>query len=61
MLQSAYCAATDIAFLQFPKSISFRVRLVHFSQGNVHKVVAVDQMTIERLAVFEFDKLPTRL
>jgi hypothetical protein len=57
MVNCAYGAAADIAFLQFPEAIAVCVSLVHFAQGDVHEVVAVDQVSVERLAVLELDEL----
>ena len=54
---TAYGAAAYVAFLQFPEAITVCIGLVHFAQGDVHKVVAVDQMSVERLAVLELDEL----
>jgi hypothetical protein len=50
-------AASDVALFDFPKAISVRVRLVYFAERDVHKVVAVDEMSIERLSIFELDQL----
>ena len=48
---------TDVALTELPKSIAICARLVHFAQGNVHRVAAVDEMAVEGLAFFEFYKL----
>lgn len=53
----AHRTTTDVALLELPKSITVRAGLIHFAQGDIHKVVAVDEMAVERLAVFEFYKL----
>jgi len=50
-----YRAAPNITLFQFPELIAIRIRLIHFSQRNVHEIVAVDKMTVEGLAVLEFD------
>ena len=52
-----HCATTDIALLELPEPISFCACLVYLAQGNVHEVVAVDKVTIERLAILQFDQL----
>lgn len=31
--------------------------LVHFSQGDVHKSIAVDQMSVESFSILQLDKL----
>lgn len=52
-------AATNIALFQFPKLITIRIGLIHLSQRDVHEVVTVDEMSVESLAVLEFDQLRT--
>lgn len=54
---ATHCAAAYVAFSQFPETIAFGVGLVYVAEGDVHEVVAVEEMTIEGLAVFEFDQL----
>ena len=53
----AYRASANVALLQFPEPIAIRARLVHLTEGDVHEVVAVDKMAVERFAVFQFYKL----
>ena len=48
-------AASNITLFQFPELIAIRIRLIHFSQRDVHEIVAVDEMAVESLAVLEFD------
>lgn len=55
MTTHAHRAAPDITLFQLPKPITIRIRLIHFSQRDVHKIVTVDEMTVESLAVLEFD------
>ena len=31
--------------------------MIYFAEGDVHKVVTVDKMAVERLAVFKFNQL----
>lgn len=50
-------APADVALLEFPEAIAVCARLIHLAQGDVHKVVAVDEMAVECLAVLEFYKL----
>lgn len=50
-------AASDVTLFDFPKAISVRVRLVYFAERDVHKVIAVDEMSVERLPIFELDQL----
>lgn len=54
---ATYCAATNVALFELPETVAIGVSLVDFSQCNVHKVVTVDEVTIQRLAILEFDKL----
>jgi hypothetical protein len=53
----AYCATTNIAFFELPKLVSLGIRLVHLTQGDIHEVVTVDEVAVERLAVLKFDQL----
>jgi len=53
----AYRASANVALLQFPEPIAIRARLVHLTEGDVHEVVAVDEMAVERFTVFQFYKL----
>lgn len=52
-----HCASPDIALLELPEPIAVRVGLVHLAQGDVHEVVAVDEVAVECFAVFELDQL----
>ena len=54
------CVSPDITLLELPEALAVAARLVHLPQGNVHEVVAVDKVAIERLAVLEFDQLLDR-
>ena len=36
---------------------TYRTRLVHVTQGDIHVVIAGDQVAIERLAVFQLYEL----
>ena len=51
----AHRTTPNITLFQFPELITIRVRLIHFSQRDVHKIVAVDEMAVESLAILEFD------
>ena len=51
----AHRAASNITFFQFPKPVTIRIRLIHLTQGDVHEIVAVDEMTVEGFAVLELD------
>ncbi len=53
-------AASNIALLQLPELVSLRTRLVDLPEGDVHEVVAVDEMAVERFAVLELDQLGVR-
>lgn len=48
-------AAPNIALFQLPELVALRTRLVDLPQCDVHEVVAVHKMPVERLAVFELD------
>ena len=52
-----HCAPPDITLLQFPEFVSLRARLVDFTERDVHEVVAVDKVTVERLAILQLDQL----
>ncbi len=53
----AHCAATDIALFELEETITIWICLIYFLEGDVHEIVAVDEVAVERLAVFEFDQL----
>lgn len=55
MVIQTHRAASDIALFQFPEFIPVRIRLIHFSQRNIHEIVAVDEMAIKSLAILKFD------
>ena len=57
----AHRTPTNVALLELPEPIAVRARLIHLAEGDVHKVVAVDEMAVEGLAVFEFYKLGRRV
>jgi len=50
-------APPDITLLQLPKPIPIRTCLIHFPQRNIHKVVAVHEVSIECFTVFELNEL----
>ena len=54
---STHSAASNVALFDLPKAISVCVRLVYLTERDVHKVVAVDEMSVERLPIFELDQL----
>ena len=54
----AYITASDVTFFQFPKSLAVRRCLVHLAQRDIHKCITVNQVSVERLSVFQFDHLP---
>jgi len=54
--QVFYRAPPDITLLQLPKPVSIRVGLVYLAKCDVHEVVAVDEVAVERFPVFELDQ-----
>jgi hypothetical protein len=50
-------ATADVALFDFPKAVALCARLVYLAERDVHKVVAVDEMSIERFSVLELDQL----
>ena len=48
----AYHAPTNVAFLELPEMVPLRTGLINLSEGDVHKCIAVDEMTVECLAIF---------
>ena len=54
----AYGAAPDVTLFQLPKALAVRCRLVHLPQRDIHKCITVNQVSVERLSVFQFDHLP---
>ena len=51
----SYRTSPNITLLQLPKSITLWTRLVYLAQSNVHEIITVDEMSVERLAIFEFN------
>jgi hypothetical protein len=45
-------ATADVTLFDFPKPIAVCVGLVYFAKRDVHKVVAVDEVSIERFSIF---------
>jgi hypothetical protein len=54
--QVLYSAASNVALFDLPKAIAVCVRLVYLAERDVHKVIAVDEMSVERLPIFELDQ-----
>jgi hypothetical protein len=54
----AYSATPDVTLFQCPKAFAIRCRLVHLAQRDIHKRIAVNQMSVECFSVFQFDHLP---
>jgi hypothetical protein len=50
-------ASSNVTLFHLPEPIAIRVRLVYLPERDVHKVIAVDKMTIESLAVFQLYQL----
>ena len=55
-----HCAPADIALLELPEPVPLGTRLVDLAEGDVHEVVAVDEVAVERLPVLELDELRVR-
>jgi hypothetical protein len=51
----AHRASSDITLLHFPEPLTIRIGLVDLTEGDVHEVVTVDKMTVERLAILQLD------
>jgi hypothetical protein len=54
---STHRTTADVAFLDFPKAVAVCARLIYLAERDIHKVIAVDEMAIERLSVLELDQL----
>jgi hypothetical protein len=54
---STHRAATNVALFDFPKTVAIGVGLVYFAKCDVHKVIAVDEMSVECFSIFELDQL----
>jgi len=54
--QVLYRATTDVTLFDFPKAIALCARLVYLAERDVHKVVAVDEVSVERFSVLELDQ-----
>jgi hypothetical protein len=50
-------ATANVALFDFPKAVAVCARLVYFAERDVHKVVAVDEMSVERFSILELDQL----
>ena len=50
-------ATADVALFDFPKTVALCACLVYLAERDVHKVVAVDEVSIERFSVLELDQL----
>ena len=50
-------ATADVALFDFPKAVALCARLVYLAERDVHKIVAVYEVSIERLSVLELDQL----
>lgn len=59
--RAAHRTTTNVALLELSESIAVRAGLIHFTQGDAHRVVAVGEMAVERLAVFGFYKIGRRV
>ena len=55
-----YGAPANITLFEFPKLVTFCASLVDLTEGDVHKVVTVDEMPVEGLAVLELNQLRAR-
>lgn len=54
---STHRATTYVALFQFPEAVAVCARLVYFAERDVHKVVAVDEVSVECFSVLELDQL----
>lgn len=54
--QVFYRATADVALFDFPKAVAVCARLVYLAKRDVHKIVAVDEVSIERFSVLELDQ-----
>lgn len=54
---ATHSAAPDVTLLDLPKAIAVCVRLVYLAERDIHKVITVDEMSVERLPIFELDQL----
>lgn len=50
-------ATADVALFDFPKAVAVCTRLVYLAERDVHKVVAVDEVSVERFSILELDQL----
>ena len=56
----AHRAAADVALLELPEPVALCAGLVDLPERDVHEVVAVDEVAVERLAVLELYQLVER-
>ena len=50
-------AAADVALLELPEAVALGVGLVDLAQRDVHEVVAVYEVSVERFAILELHQL----
>jgi len=56
-VSNTHRATADVALFDFPKAVAVCARLVYLAERDVHKVVAVDEVSVERFSVLELDQL----
>lgn len=56
-VKNPHCAAAYVAFLQFPESVAFGTSLVYLSQSYIHKIVAINEVSVESFPILEFNQL----
>lgn len=54
---STHRAAADVALPELPEPVRVHARVVHLAQRDVHEVVAVHEVPVERLSVLELYQL----
>ena len=54
LAEPTYVISSDVDLGESEKSIAFRAGLNHLFQDQVHPVVAIGQMSVQRFAVLEF-------
>jgi len=50
------CASSNVALFQFPEPVTIWIGLIHFPKRYVHEIVAVNKVSIEGFAIFQFDQ-----
>jgi len=49
-------ASPNVTLFQFPEPVTVWIGLIHFSECDVHEIVAVNKVSVESFAIFQFNQ-----